>query len=71
MVLQPAKGVAQPWGGVVSKTGDVVSEHGTREPAASTSRLCLGCFEVMSGKEGRTWVESRTGGDFQREGCEV
>ena len=37
---------------------------GAREPAASTSRLPLGCFEVLSGKEGRTWVESRTGGRF-------
>ena len=35
---------------------------GARELAASTLRLPLGCFEVMSGKEGRTWVERQTGG---------
>ena len=62
MVLQPVTGVARPWGGVVRKRGGVGSDHGDREAATSTSRLCLGCFEVMPGKECRTWVESQTGG---------
>ena len=28
------------------------------------SQLCLGSFEVLSGKEGRTWVQSQTGVRF-------
>ena len=49
MVLEPAKGVAQPWGGVVTKTEGEGSGHGRvgvgRELAASNSRLPpRGCF---------------------------
>ena len=28
------------------------------------SQWCLGSFEVLSGKEGRTWVQSQTGVRF-------
>ena len=45
--------------------------QGTGNQQASASRLPLSSFEVMSGKEGRTWVTVWQGGRFQREGCEV
>lgn len=35
---------------------------GDREPASQHLEAALGCFEVMSGKEGRTWGESVAGG---------
>ena len=39
---------------------------------ASTLRLPLGCFEVMSGKSRQDLGESgAVGGDLWREGCEV
>ena len=45
--------------------------RGTESQQASTSRLPLSSFEVMSGKEGRTWVTVWQGGRLQRQGCEV
>lgn len=41
---------------------------GDREPASQHLEAALSCFEVMSGKEGRTWGESVAGGGLQREG---
>ena len=45
--------------------------QGTGSQQARTSRLPLSSFEVMSGKEGRTWVTVGQGGGLQREGCEL
>ena len=45
--------------------------RGTESQQASTSRLPLSSFEVMSGKEGRTWVTVWQGGGLQRERCDV
>ena len=45
--------------------------QGTGSQQASTSRLPLSSFEVMFGKEGRTWVTVWQGGGLQREECEV
>ena len=46
--------------------------QGTGSQQASTSRLPLSSFEVLSGKEGRTWVTVWQGDVFREKGvrCE-
>ena len=55
------KGVAQHWGGVVTKTESEGTGHGGQ---ASTWRLPLSCFEVMSGQTRQDLGESGAGGRF-------
>ena len=65
MILEPAKGVAQPWGGVVTKTGGKGTGHGGQGASKPAPQGCPSvALRSYLGKEGRTWVESVAEGRF-------